>query len=98
MAVRRHGVSMMVVMTVMVAGLHLFSTLSGDGGCCQPWDVKNVGFVAAHPNHKNKNVVRVGHPIVCGWNGVRKMNKENQVAWGWSLEGGRICSWRRLMT
>jgi hypothetical protein len=35
MAVRRHGVSMMVVMTVMVAGLHLFSTLSGDGARCQ---------------------------------------------------------------
>jgi hypothetical protein len=34
-AVRRHGMSM-VVMAVMVAGLHLFPTLSGNIARCQP--------------------------------------------------------------
>jgi hypothetical protein len=42
MAVRRHGVSMMVVMAVMVAGLHLSSKLRGKGGWCQPGDVGKV--------------------------------------------------------
>jgi hypothetical protein len=34
-AVRRHGIAMMVVMAVMAAGLHLHLTLSGNGTCCQ---------------------------------------------------------------
>jgi len=34
-AVRRHGIAMMVVMAVMVAELHLHLTLSGNGTCCQ---------------------------------------------------------------
>jgi hypothetical protein len=34
--VRRHGISMMVVMAVMVAELHLPFTLKGNPVCCQP--------------------------------------------------------------
>jgi len=35
-AVRRHGMSMVVVIAVMVAELHLHSTLSGNITGCQP--------------------------------------------------------------
>jgi hypothetical protein len=34
-AVRRHGMSMMVVMAVMVAGLHLYLTIKRESRSCQ---------------------------------------------------------------